>query len=197
MFKVDNPAFLKIKHSDQVMDHFLHLGQKKELVFFTKKKIDGGGHSLTLNFLDNETAINAPDNQLTQLSSNLFQAPLHHQIQFRDKLLLDLLQYLLIVSENRVESKAMFELLPVGALNLLVVTAPYALNTTGGVQKWEKTEYDNIIFIDLGNQTIKWIIYDGELLIAVTQKENSGKLKEVLFLRSKQIIKMEWGSPVR
>jgi len=102
----------------------------------------------------------------------LFQPPLLKQIKFeKDNIILNLLQHILVFREDRVECKAMIEMLPLGDQNLLVVTVPFALDRDS--KQWIKTSYSNIIFIDLSILEAIFIVYDADLLISVTAKEQS------------------------
>jgi hypothetical protein len=75
MFKIEGPAFLKIRHAPETVDHLLHQGQQKELVFFTKSKTTSQGtvrRCLQLNFVDQQAAFIGPEHLLTKLTSNLY-----------------------------------------------------------------------------------------------------------------------------
>jgi hypothetical protein len=86
MFKIEGPAFLKIRHAPETIDHLLHQGQQKELVYFTKSKTMIQGtvrRTLHLNFVDQQAAFIGPEHILTKLTSNLYQPPLQKQISFQ------------------------------------------------------------------------------------------------------------------
>lgn len=75
MFKIEGPAFLKIRHAPETIDHLLHQGQQKELVYFTKSKTMIQGtvcRTLHLNFVDQQAAFLGPEDILTKLTSNLY-----------------------------------------------------------------------------------------------------------------------------
>jgi len=81
MFQVNHLALLNVKINrdskgvDIIRKEFLHVGNAKELLFFTKTKV-GNKTSFTCNFMDLEKAMISEDSELSRLSPKFYSLPI-------------------------------------------------------------------------------------------------------------------------
>lgn len=120
--------------------------------------------------VDLKLATSTDELDLIKVTANFFELPLKDSFLFETGTeLQDLMSYILVDLPGRVEATAYLQLLTLANKKMLVITAPL---TVLGQQSEEcvRTAQNNLIFVDLQKKSVEFVVYDADLLLNTSSK---------------------------
>ena len=73
----------------------------------------------------------------------------------------------------------------------ICITGPWTYNYEQSI--WESSEFNNIIFIDVNQLKVDFIVFNADLLIDVSKSKDLNSFNDLLFLRNKSIVRIQYG----
>lgn len=189
MFWISNPAFYRLYHQEHYYRQLINVGWRGELYYFTKS-----GNSLVFNMINSKVAFGPTEDGLRKLDGRAFELPLESQVTLNSNTqACKLLSLIMRNKESPFHCRSKFHLFTISGTSqkYLCVAADYLWSQKD--KNFFQTSHLNLHFIDIDKKVVEFTAINAELIVHVKESKDRRALKEIMFVREKQIVLMDYG----